>query len=123
MNWGTLAAALAIVAVFIWLKQSGQIGRGAAAAFLKQGAQVIDVRTPGEFLSKHLPGAINLPLGGSDEEVLKRVPDRDKVLLLHCHSGTRSALAKRQYKRLGYRRVFNLGSYRRAESIVGESRT
>jgi phage shock protein E len=46
------------------------------------------------------------------------VPDKDKVLLLHCLSGMRSLNGLRQLQRLGYKNVFNLGSLARAKQIV-----
>jgi len=50
------------------------------------------------------------------------VPDKNQVLLLHCLSGTRSGIAKRQLKSMGYQNVFNLGSYGRAGKILGDAR-
>ena len=44
--------------------------------------------------------------------------DKSRVLLLHCLSGGRSGIAKRQLKGMGYTNVFNLGSYGRAKQIV-----
>ena len=52
--------------------------------------------------------------------VPQRVKDKNQVLLLHCLSGGRSGLAKRQLKKMGYTHVFNLGSYSRASQIVSE---
>ncbi|MFC9343848.1 rhodanese-like domain-containing protein [Streptomyces sp. NPDC057020] len=55
---------------------------------------VVDVRTPGEFASGRLPGAVNVPL----ERIEDTVPDlRDattsRPLLLVCASGARSEKA------------------------------
>lgn len=56
---------------------------------------VIDVRTPGEYASGHLPGAVNVPL----DQVRRAVPEigaaagRGEVLLV-CASGARSAKAR-----------------------------
>jgi rhodanese-related sulfurtransferase len=46
------------------------------------------------------------------------VKDKNQVLLLHCLSGTRSAMAKIKLKKMGYPNAFNLGSYGRAEGIL-----
>jgi phage shock protein E len=78
----------------------------------------LSLRSPGEFNAGHLPGALNLPLGSLAEELPGRVLDKNQVVLLHHVSGTRSGLARRQLVLLGYRNVFNLGSYGRAERIV-----
>jgi phage shock protein E len=105
------------VVVFI-LKRIDQISPKDAVAYLKNGAMVIDVRSPGEFNSAHLPNAINLPLGEIESVLPRRVKDKNQVLLLHCHSGMRSGMAKRKLKVLGYANAFNLGSYGRAERIL-----
>ncbi|GGZ71627.1 rhodanese-like domain-containing protein [Streptomyces subrutilus] len=57
---------------------------------------VVDVRTPGEYASGHLPGAVNVPLDriGASLPELRRAAE-DKVLLLVCASGARSENAAR----------------------------
>ncbi|MFE0421143.1 rhodanese-like domain-containing protein [Streptomyces sp. NPDC058953] len=56
---------------------------------------VVDVRTPGEYASGHVPGAVNVPL----DRVRRAVPEiagaagRGEVLLV-CASGARSAKAR-----------------------------
>ena len=55
---------------------------------------VIDVRTPGEYASGHLPGAVNVPL----DQVRRALPDIRHAaargdLLVVCASGTRSQAA------------------------------
>ena len=90
-------------------------------AYLKQGALVIDVRSPGEFAAGHLAGAINVPLDQLEAALPQRVRDKNQVLLLQCASGTRSSLAKSKLRGMGYPNAFNLGSYGRAEGIVSQS--
>ena len=85
---------------------------------LQQGALVVDVRSAEEYRSRHLPGAVNIPLGELQGNLPRRVTDKTQVLLLHCLSGTRSGIAKRQLKGMGYLNAFNLGSYGRAQQIV-----
>jgi phage shock protein E len=46
------------------------------------------------------------------------ITDKNKPLLLHCSSGVRSSMAKKKLEGLGYKNVFNLGSYERAGKIV-----
>jgi phage shock protein E len=111
-----LAAAAAIV--MLWLKRRGQISPQQARACLKDGALLIDVRSRREFNSGHLAGAINLPLDELTSALPRRVKDKDHVLLLHCHSGLRSGMAKQRLKAMGYTQAHNLGSYGRAASIV-----
>lgn len=55
---------------------------------------VIDVRTPGEYASGHLPGAYNVPLDHLEEAVpaIKAAAERGDLLVV-CASGARSAQA------------------------------
>jgi phage shock protein E len=99
------------------MKKSGQISAPDALAHLKNGALVIDVRSPGEFNSGHLPNVINLPLDEIETALPRRVTDKNQVLLLHCQSGMRSGTAQKKLNGMGYANAFNLGSYGRAESI------
>jgi phage shock protein E len=117
-----MATALIIViffAAFILIRRAGQISSKEAQAYLKNGALVIDVRTPSEYSSDHLPSALNIPLNQIETTLPCRVKDKSLVLLLHCQSGIRSNLAKKKVKALGYSNAFNLGSYERAAEIAG----
>ena len=118
MNWTTTLIIAAVIAVVFMLKRAGQISAKDALAHLKNGALVIDVRSPGEFNSGHLSAALNLPLDEIETALPRRVPDKNQVLLLHCQSGMRSGMAKKKLNGLGYANAFNLGSYGRAESIL-----
>ncbi len=121
MNWMLLVIVAAVLIGLFGLNRVSFVPAEKARQLLRQGALVVDVRGPGEFDSAHLPRAVNIPLGSLSHELPRRAPDRGQVLLLHCLSGTRSALARRQLKRMGYINVFNLGSYGRAEKIVRDA--
>ncbi len=54
-------------------------------------ATVVDVRSVEEWTAGHLPGARNFPLGELDQH-LAEVP-RDKLVIVHCQSGARAAIA------------------------------
>ena len=118
MNWTIALIVAAVIAVIFILKHVGLISPKDALAHLKNGALVIDVRSPGEFNSGHLSAALNLPLDEIETALPRRVPDKNQVLLLHCQSGMRSGMAKKKLNGLGYANAFNLGSYGRAESIL-----
>lgn len=109
---------VAVVAAVFLLKRLGQINAAEARALLQQGAVVIDVRSPGEFASGHLRGAVNIPAGELPDRIGHKVPDKSHPVLLHCLSGTRSGLAARALKSLGYSNVHNLGSLGRARRLV-----
>lgn len=116
VTWLILAGA---VAAFLLLKRLTLVRPSTAREWLKRGGLVIDVRSEGEFQSRHLPAAVNIPLDRLRDEIARRAPDKERPLLLHCLSGTRSGMAKALLKKMGYRNVFNLGSRGRAERILG----
>jgi phage shock protein E len=118
MNWTLVIIVVIGLALFYALKRASFVSAAKAQQFLSQGALVVDVRSPGEFSSGKVPGAVNLPLGEIASEAERQLPDKNRVLLLHCLSGTRSAMAQRHLKGLGYVNVHNLGSFGRANQIV-----
>ena len=118
MNWTDILIAAAIVAAFLIYRRAGLVSVKEAKTHLKNGAMVIDVRTAGEFVAHHLPIAVNLPVSEIETNLDRRVKDKNQVLLLHCQSGARSGAAKKKLIALGCPRVFNMGSYARAERIV-----
>ena len=118
MNWTILLVIAMAIAVIFVPRLIGWISAKDAQVYLKSGALVIDVRTPGEFDSGHLPNAVNYPLDEIGNTLPRHVKDKNQVLLLHCHSGMRSGLAKKRLRALGYANAFNLGSYGRAAKIV-----
>jgi rhodanese-related sulfurtransferase len=114
-----MALAVAAIAAGVHLRgQSVQISPKAAHVYLRNGARVIDVRTPAEFSAGHLPNAINIPLAQIESRSPLPLKDKHQVLLLHCQGGMRSAKAKTLLDSLGYTHVFDLGAYSRAAQIV-----
>jgi phage shock protein E len=119
VNWTAVVVVVAVVVVIFVLRQLGQISLRDAQEHLKNGALVIDVRSPGEFSSGHLARAISIPMEQLETVLPREVTDKQQVLLLHCLSGTRSGMAKAKLRSLGYTNAFNLGSMARARKIVG----
>lgn len=54
---------------------------------------IVDVRTPGEFETAHVPGSINLPLDQVDAHLDRIVRDAGGRILLICQSGNRATQA------------------------------
>jgi len=119
MNWKPIALVVVVLAAYWLARRLGQISAKSARAYLLQGALIVDVRSNAEFQAGHLPHAIHIPLDEIETLTARRVKDKQKVLLLHCASGIRSGMARRRLIGMGYTRAFNLGSYSRAERIVG----
>jgi len=118
MSW-IMALAVATIAGGVLLHgQSSQISPKAALTYLRNGALVIDVRTPAEFSAGHLPNAINIPLAKIESGSPLPLKDKNQVLLLHCQGGMRSAKATKLLSGKGYVNVYDLGSYSRAAQIV-----
>lgn len=118
MDWYSWLLAFVLPLVVLWWISRGRVSKQQAREYWLQGARIIDVRSPAEFAAGHLPDAINVPLGQFAQRLPAEIPDRTTVLLLHCLSGGRSAIAVGQAKTLGYQRVFNLGSLARARGIA-----
>ncbi len=76
---------------------------------VKKGAQIIDVRSRGEYASGHVKGSVNLPLNeltSSANKIKKNVP-----LITCCASGMRSASGKSTLISMGYTEVHNGGGW------------
>ena len=73
-----------------------------------KGAQIIDVRTKGEYHSGHIEGSINIPLNTLENQLSKL--KKNIPLITCCASGMRSSAAKNILKSHGFE-VYNGGSW------------
>lgn len=78
-------------------------------------ALLVDIREPAEFGRGHLPGALLIPRGLLECEILNVIqrqrPDvapEDCEIVLYCGTGGRSALAARSLDEMGYRNVVSM---------------
>ena len=72
-------------------------------------ALILDVRTPEEFASGHIPNAINIPLDTIGSEPIPQLPKKDQVILVYCRSGNRSKTASQKLAEQGYTQIFEFG--------------
>lgn len=78
-------------------------------------APVLDVRTPSEFASGHLRGALNVDVMAPDfgkrvEALLsKGTLKKDATVYLYCRSGNRSGQAEGMLRRMGFTQTANVG--------------
>ena len=120
MDWVVTAVVIFIMGVgglLLWFQLKGRVSDEHIRDYLADGALVVDVRTKGEFEQRRVEGAINLPLDQVVEGIRSTVSDDSQVILCHCESGGRSAIAVARLRRAGYANAFNLGSYKRADAL------
>jgi len=75
-------------------------GNEAVAEALNNGASIIDVRTPQEFMGGHVAGSKNIPLNELGS-ALGKLP-KSKPVIFCCASGARSGAATDMAVRAGY---------------------
>lgn len=96
-----------------------------AAAMERPEAVVLDVRTPAEFESGHLPGALNVDATAPDFDDRLAELDQDVPYAVYCASGNRSGVAMQQMLTSGFDDVVHLaggiGAWRQADRpVTGE---
>lgn len=68
--------------------------------------RIIDVRTPAEYASGHIPGAVNAPLAELPAAAATLAPDVPSAVI--CAAGYRSAAASSLLARSGFREIYNV---------------
>jgi phage shock protein E len=71
--------------------------------------KIVDVRSPGEFATEHVPGAENIPVERISAHAME-LKSLNKEILLYCRSGARSGMATSILKQEGLENVYNGGS-------------
>ena len=79
------------------------------ADLVVRGAQVVDVRTPGEYQSGHIKGSVNLPLQ-TLTSTMSRL-SKTRPVITCCASGMRSASARQLLVSNGFSEVYNGGGW------------
>lgn len=80
-------------------------------------ATIVDVRTPEEFKTGHINGAINIPLDKLQER-LDEFRQMPKPILAYCRSGARSGMAVGILKQNGIDQAVNGGGLEEAKRKV-----
>ncbi|MBB6276419.1 rhodanese-like domain-containing protein [Porphyromonas circumdentaria] len=90
----------------------------ALAEAIREGAFLVDVRTPGEFASGSVKGAVNIPL----DRIESRLGEfkEKKTIIVFCRSGGRSSQAKSILERNGFTNVLNGGTWEHVASLKNE---
>lgn len=108
MNSNYWWLAVLVVAAILWFRTPASADPAAAHAKIKNGARVVDVRTPAEFDAGHWPDAVNIPLNEVPQR-LKEFGPTNQPVVVYCRSGNRSGRAQKILKEAGYTDVTNGG--------------
>jgi len=71
---------------------------------------ILDIRTPAEFNTGHISGAVMLDFYSKSFAKDFKNLDRDKTYLIYCRSGNRSGQLMRAITDLGFKKIYNLES-------------
>lgn len=86
------------------------------AAIVKQGAFLVDVRTPAEFAEGHVKGSTNIPLDQVSNQMAK-FKDKQNIVVF-CRSGNRSGQAKSILEQNGFSNVTNGGTWQDVNAVL-----
>jgi phage shock protein E len=81
---------------------------------------ILDIRTPEEFATGHIPGAINIDYYSPDFEQKLRTLNLDVPYVMYCNSGNRSANALPLMDSIGFEEVYELDGGIQAWYAAGE---
>jgi len=70
---------------------------------------LLDVRTTKEYIKKHIPNSLLLPLDKIKKDAEKKLINKEATIFVYCRSGGRSATAASILANLGYSNVYNIG--------------
>ena len=81
---------------------------------------LLDVRSEMEFVTEHIPGAINIPLE-TIEANLTKIAEMPKPIVVYCLSGGRSGIASGLIKQSGLQEVYNGGGIHNLLNILNNN--
>jgi rhodanese-related sulfurtransferase len=90
----------------------GPVDGATARKLVSAGVKVVDVRTPAEFATGHVPGAINIPHDQMAARHAEVGPPSTPVIL-YCRSGRRTQVAAAALREKGFDTIYDLQSYDR----------
>ena len=77
-------------------------------SYAKQGATIIDVRSPQEYRERHVDGAISIPDYQMKREIRNRILNKKQLIVVYCSTGHRSQRAQQMLENMGYTNVYNV---------------
>lgn len=104
--------------------QGAVISQVGAASFARQldddGVVVLDLRTPAEFATGRIAGAVNLDFYGPEFRQKLASLDRSTAYKIYCNSGNRSKSTLGLMRQLGFKDVTELEGGIQAWASVGQ---
>lgn len=98
---------------------SGDVAPDEVLALSQQGALVLDVRTPEEYATGHVPGAVNVP----HDELASRIGEiearRGAPVVVYCEKGPRASKATAALAGAGFSSVRSLAGHMSAYRASG----
>lgn len=111
-------ALIVFIVIFKLFSLKGRISKKKYNEIKDTNPVIIDVRTVNEYNSGHIKGSLNIP----HDEILKGIKklkiNKDRVIILYCASGTRSAFALNSLKSEGFNDIYNGGTLSYLRKIV-----
>ncbi len=109
---------LALLACTQPMQKPGPKDSRAAEAWEKidDGALVVDVRTPAEFESGHIDGALNIPHDQVSSRIAEISDHKDKPVVLYCRTGRRAGEVEQKLEASGFQHVLNGGGFEELQS-------
>ena len=112
-----LGIALVAIAVFVFVKQRGEVGAGPGIQVISasearnkinelQYAFILDVRSHGEFYVRRIPGAINIHYQRVVLEQDRLPQNKNLPIFVYCNTYVRSASAAVDLLEMGYTNIF-----------------
>lgn len=96
----------------------GQQDNSQLKEVLADNAFLVDVRTPSEFASGSVKGAVNIPLDKISGQLSKF--KGKKNIVVFCRSGNRSSQAKSILEKNGFQNVVNGGTWQNVNSAISK---
>lgn len=85
---------------------------------IKEGAFLVDVRTPAEFAEGHVKGSTNIPLDQVASQ-LEKFKGKEQIIVF-CRSGNRSGQAKMILEQNGIKNVTNGGTWQDVNEAISK---
>lgn len=108
--WILVGAVVVFLAILLFQPKAGggftKVDTAGLTAMQQKGAQIVDVRTSGEYALGHIAGAVNVPVDELQQTAASW--NRDATYVVYCASGERSAEAQKIMQGMGFKTVADL---------------